>query len=147
MSVGCIEVTWDNVYNKRLDYRGRVVRSSTIVVVCTLSNCNRYGSGETTTTTTIRGIIIFHFHSSISERVTWWYDHHPHITSLLKLLLPLTTSSLVRAREKFQEARLLNSSILASMHQLFIIVLIAQLFCVCINYFLISLTVLGRKLL
>ena len=33
------------------------------------------------------------------------------------------------------------------MHQLFIIGLIAQLFRVCINHFLISLTILGRKLL
>ena len=47
----------------------------------------------------------------------------------------LTSSSLVRAIEKFQGARLLNSNILASMHQLLIIVLTAQLFRVRINHF------------
>ena len=41
---------------------------------------------------------------------------------LFRLLL--TSSSLVRAKKKFQGARLLNSYILASMHQLFVKILV-----------------------
>ena len=66
---------------------------------------------------------------------------------VLHFLVKLQTYLLPFFLEKLQGARLLNSCILTSMHQLFTIVLISHLFRVCVNYFFIFLTVLGRKLL